>query len=77
MTLDALRKLLKRVPFKAFEIVMSNGERYVVEHPENCILAREFALVMRRPDGSDVVEDFDYLSYLHIASAEPLSARAR
>lgn len=38
MNADAIRELLQRRPFEAFEVRMSNGERHEVLHPEFVIL---------------------------------------
>lgn len=72
MTLDALQRLLSRRPFEPLRIKTSNGEIYVVRHPEMAGLARS-AMVIVHPDADGTPSDkVEYVSYLHIASVETL-----
>jgi hypothetical protein len=72
MNVKAIEKLIKRRPFEPFQIVISSGDRYMVDHPENCLLLKE-AVVLAYPTSrkDSLPDDFAILSYLHIASAEP------
>ncbi|HEX6986412.1 MAG TPA: hypothetical protein VF170_13600 [Planctomycetaceae bacterium] len=45
MTADAIRELLNKHPFEPFTLVMSNGERHEVRHPENTIVMPSRLLV--------------------------------
>jgi hypothetical protein len=78
MNVTAIEKLIKKRPFDPFEIVLSSGDRYVVNHPENCMLLKQAAVLAfatspkeKRPD------DFAILSYLHIAAAEPVHEKRK
>lgn len=72
MNVKAIQKLVKQQPFAPFQIVMSSGDRYVVDHPENCVLLKEgvFLAYATSPKES-LPDDFAILSYLHISFAEP------
>jgi hypothetical protein len=39
MNAEAIRELLRRRPFEPFEVHMTNGEVYLVQHPEQAFLA--------------------------------------
>ena len=39
MNAEFIRSILHRQPFEPFEIAMSNGDRYLVKHPELAMLA--------------------------------------
>ena len=45
MNADVIRELLGKYPFEPFTIVMSNGERHEVRHPENTIVMPSRLLV--------------------------------
>ncbi len=69
----ALRELLKQMPFAAFELVLSSGDRFPVMHPEMLLLLKERVLVALPSQGSDELPDrYVTISYLHIAAANPL-----
>ncbi len=34
MTIDQVRDVLSKVPFEPFDIVLANGTRYTIKHPE-------------------------------------------
>ncbi len=72
MTVKAIETFIKARPFEPFQLVLSSGDRYRVDHPENCMLLRDRIIVafssspkQGRPDEAAI------LSYLHIAAAEP------
>ncbi len=65
MNADTIREMLKRQPFEPFEVVMSNGQRYQVRHPEFAMLVRQ-TLVIGYPDSDRI----SICSLLHVASIE-------
>jgi len=72
MNVKALEKLIKKQPFDPFQIVLSSGDRYTVDHSENCMLLKEGAIVAFSSSPAEArPDDFAILSYLHIAAAEP------
>ena len=71
MNAETIRELLKRQPFEPFEVLMSNGERYQVRHPEFAMLVRQ-TLVIGYPDSDKV----SICSLLHVAVVERLEVAA-
>jgi len=68
MTHEAMQELLRRQPFEPFEVRLSNGEKYLIRHPEMVLLLRS-RLVIALPDDRMVI-----CPLLHIASVETLQA---
>ena len=68
MNHDAMQELLRRQPFEAFEIRLTNGEKHEVRHPEMALLLRS-RLVIALPDDRMVI-----CPLLHIASVETLQS---
>ncbi len=64
-------------PFKPFDVVMSSGERYRVDHPENMAVAKDAVIIpiYTREPRRDIADDFVYASYLHISALEPVPER--
>ncbi len=77
MNTTAIKNKLKQVPFAPFEIVVSSGDRYRVDHPDNVLLTKEAAVVgYGKPQKPGTLpDDFIILSYLHIASIEPTTPK--
>jgi hypothetical protein len=67
MGAEPIREMLRRQPFEPFEVVLSNGERYPVRHPEFAVLVRQ-TLVIGYPDSDRI----SICGLLHIASIERL-----
>jgi hypothetical protein len=65
MSPDTLRDLLRRQPFVPFELRMTNGDRYLVAHPELALLAGS-RLVVHYPESDRLA----ICSLLHIAAIE-------
>jgi hypothetical protein len=66
---------MRQQPFVPFNIVMSNGIKYPIGHPENITIARDSVVIpiYRRNPPGDVADEIVLASYLHIAAIEPLS----
>jgi len=77
MNPKAIEKLIKEQPFEPFQLVLSSGDRYVVRHPENCMLLKEKILIAYPGSGKreELPDDYAVLSYLHIAAAEPANGK--
>ncbi len=73
MTAATLRELIRAAPFVPFEVILSSGDRYVVDHPEMIFLLKERALIALPPFDEDESLAIKYvtISYLHIAAARP------
>ncbi len=60
---DNIRELLKREPFKPFEVRLTNGGVHVVKHPE-CVAMARASLVVVDPDTDRIA----ICALLHVAS---------
>ncbi|MBV9009636.1 MAG: hypothetical protein JO354_10810 [Verrucomicrobia bacterium] len=58
MTVREIRELYSAAPFKPFEIVLTNGTRLLVDHPEFLSFSRDFrtVYVSKRNGGADRVD---------------------
>ncbi len=61
MNPESIRTLLRAQPFEPFEIRMSNGDAYIVRHPENVLLTGSRIAV-----ADPATDRLDILSLLHI-----------
>ena len=70
MNSDAIRELLKKEPFEKFTLLMSNGERHEVRHPEFAILMPSRLIV-----ADPIADRLSILSLVHITEIQlPQSA---
>ena len=67
MEQSAILELLRREPFRPFEVRLSNGERYEIRHPEFAALTRS-KLIITDPTSEKIVQ----CALLHIACIEEL-----
>ena len=74
MAPEEIKGLLKRTPFKPFVLVMTNGDKHTVYHPELLWVTREvLGLGTARPGDPDVIADrVIWLSPDHVMKIEPL-----
>jgi hypothetical protein len=65
MNAEAIRELLKRMPFESFEVRMTNGDNHSIRHPELAMLVGS-RLVIGYPDTGRIA----IVSLLHIAAID-------
>jgi hypothetical protein len=70
MTIDHVRHLIKRRPFRQIEILADGGEKLVIRHPEAVLVGREM-VVVELPDGS-----MDYIEARNISKVRVVGRRA-
>ncbi len=46
MEADEIRKVAKARPFKAFELRVENGEKYLISHPENVFITNQIIVTV-------------------------------
>ncbi|MFQ6114373.1 MAG: hypothetical protein ACE5NG_09855 [bacterium] len=46
MHVDEIRKVVRARPFKAFEIRVENGEKYLIPHPENIFITNQVVVTV-------------------------------
>ena len=68
---ESIRELMRRQPFEAFEVRMTNGDAHRVRHPELAWLAGS-RLMLHYPETDRLV----ILSLLHVAAIEMLQPAA-
>jgi hypothetical protein len=66
---EAIRDPLRRRPFVPFRIVLSNGEKYEVVHPEFVVLTKN-GIVITYPNSDRIT----ICALLHIANVETEAA---
>lgn len=64
-TVDDIRELLEREPFRPFRLVMTSGKSYLIASPNLAMLLKSEVFVAF-PDG----EHWAHVPYLHISSIE-------
>src|SRR5262249_45633906 len=74
---DLLRRLLQ-TPFQPFRIILSDGTRYDIRHPDQVEPLRSTVdVVTDAPDKGSVLGDFIVsVSYFHIVRLEPILTAA-
>ena len=73
MTVQMLQQAIKKRPFEPFEIVMANGDRVPVRHPDFILYPRPSRTVIVHPDNGDDddirILDLTMISELRVATA--------
>lgn len=46
MEIDELRQIVQNRPFRAFEIHVDNGEKHLIEHPENIFITPQLVVTV-------------------------------
>ena len=70
LTKKSLLKYVRREPFQAFDIVMSDGARYSVRHPEMLWVSADYAVYFYGPAIGGDIEDYDTLPLFLIEDVE-------
>ena len=65
MNSDTIRALLKKEPFEKFTLLMSNGERHEVWHPEFALVSPSRLVVL-----DPLTDRLSILAILHIAAID-------
>ena len=71
MNSQTIKEFLKREPFEPFAIILSNGTRHEVRHPEFAFVAPS-RLVVIDPD----TDKFSLISIIHVAEIQILKTNA-
>ena len=66
-------ELLQARPFEPFELQISTGERFSVQHPENLLVGRSKCYLPVFEDG--IVERMVHISLIHIVKIELTNGR--
>ncbi len=71
MNAEAIREMLVRRPFEPFEVIMSSGERHLVNHPEFLMVSPTRAVIM-----DPVTDPLAILSLMHITELRPVQPQS-
>ncbi|MEK7731239.1 MAG: hypothetical protein AAB363_05210, partial [Planctomycetota bacterium] len=89
MDRSEFQEILRKRPFEAIEVGLTDGRSVLVRHPDQVILTRRNAIFglshvkngrkrLRSPDnGERYVKDWLMIDLLHVVSAEPANDRRR
>lgn len=78
MPADELNAALRRQPFMAFRIHMTDGRSFDVRHPEMCMVTPRTAVVgIRTASGIGVFERTETIALIQVVSLEPLEQPAK
>jgi hypothetical protein len=77
MRLNELRDTLKKQPFEPFRLRMSNGDEYIVRHPEFALLTKSTVFVGLPSKREGVPDRVVQLDILHVVSIEPVNGARR
>lgn len=78
MSPEDIQRVLHQRPFQPFRVELSNGDVYVVRHPELVIVGRTSMVIGQpAPDLPETIySNFDIISLLHINTIKPVSREA-
>ena len=63
MNADAVKRLLKQIPFEPLDVTLSSGQSYIIKHPE-CAMVLKNTLVI-----GDIENDYvNWCSLIHITN---------
>ena len=77
MRLSELKAVLGKQPFEPFRIRLSNGDEYVIRHPEFALLTKTsvYVGILSRQEG--VPDHAVQVDLLHVVSTEPVNGTRR
>jgi hypothetical protein len=75
MEVDEIRKVAKARPFKAFEIRMENGEKYLIPHPENIFITNQLLVTVDEQGQSILIAPEAVSTIRLVAEAQQVSAQ--
>ncbi len=71
MRFQEVQDALRRQPFEPFQIHLTNGQRFLIRHPEFAALSRSSVLVGVSSGDDDVPDRYIQCDLLHVVSLEP------
>ncbi len=74
---DELHKALHKSPFQPFRIQLTNGESWVIRHPDFAGLTRTSVLVFISSRDDEIPDTFNQYDLLHVVGIEPVNGRAK
>ena len=71
MRYNELYNVLHKVPFEPFRIQLTNGQSYVIRHPDFAWLKRTSILIGHSSGEDDIPDDHTECDILHVVAIEP------
>jgi hypothetical protein len=69
----SIREMLRRSPFKPFEVIMSSGEFHLIKHPENVILGPSRLVAYDLDLDQVAILDLEHVTELRITTPQQSS----
>ena len=70
---EELYKALHKSPFHPFRIQLTNGDSWVIRHPDFAALSRSSVLVGISSGDDEIPDTFNQYDLLHVVGIEPLN----
>ncbi len=77
MNPETLREQLRKQPFKPFRIQLTNGQSYVIGHPDFAWLKRTSILIGLSSGDDDIPDEHTECDLLHVVAIEPANGPRR
>ena len=74
---EELYKALHKSPFHPFRIQLTNGDSWVIRHPDFAALSRSSVLVGISSGDDEIPDTFNQYDLLHVVGIEPVNGRKR
>lgn len=75
MRFNELYSVLHKSPFKPFRIQLTNGQSYVIQHPDFAWLKRTSILIGLSSGDDEVPDEHTECDLLHVVAIEPVNGR--
>lgn len=76
MNPETLREQVRKRPFEAFRVYLSDGSHYDIRHPEMIAITRRDVAIASGPGNDELPDRLATCDPLHIVRVEPLNGRA-
>ena len=76
MNAETLRDQIRKQPFEAFRVHLTDGAHYDVRHPEMIAITRRDVAIAIGPRNDELPDRLAMCDPLHIVRIEPLNGRA-
>jgi hypothetical protein len=75
MRYHELYEVLHRQPFQPFRLQLTNGESWVIRHPDFAAVTRSSVLVFVSSEDDDIPDRFNQYDLLHVVGVEPVNGQ--
>lgn len=75
MSPETLRQQVRKRPFEAFRVYLSDGSHYDIRHPEMIAITRRDVAIAIGPANDELPDRLATCDPLHIVRVEPINGR--